>query len=75
MVYGDPAPQHPRTLGYATDDPSAPVGTRRDLPPRLRPDSTSHGRPSANRPVLLAARVDDDFFSGWLFTPAGEQRL
>ncbi|MFC8720505.1 hypothetical protein [Kitasatospora sp. NPDC057198] len=55
VVYGDPAPERPKTLAYLGADRTAPVVT-------FHLDTGG---------VLLAARATDEFPAGWAVTPAG----
>ncbi len=72
ITFGDPDPQRPKTMGYASADREAPfvafhlgtAATAKDS----RPDD-----PEESAAVLLAVRIHEDFFKGWQFTPQGDR--
>ncbi|MET9619055.1 hypothetical protein [Kitasatospora indigofera] len=74
VMFGPQDPNRPKTLSYATDDPSAPVvafhlGSAQADPDKGAGDGTSAAV------ALLAVRVRDDFLDGWELTPSGLNRF
>jgi hypothetical protein len=69
VTFGSTDPIHPKTLSYATDDPTAPVVAFHLGAARTEPRAGS-GEPDSA--VLLAVRIHDGFFGGWELTPCGE---
>ncbi|WP_328958035.1 hypothetical protein [Kitasatospora purpeofusca] len=74
VTFGPQDPYRPKTLSYATDDPSAPVVAFHLGSAQADSDSGSGDRTSAGA-VLLAVRVRDDFLDGWELTPSGLGRF
>ncbi|MFJ5234001.1 hypothetical protein ACIQBJ_29370 [Kitasatospora sp. NPDC088391] len=82
VTFGPRDPHLPKTLGYATDDPAAPVvvfhlgSAQADAEPTgAEPTASDPGGPTSAEAVLLAVRVRDDFFDGWELTPSGLDRF
>ncbi|WP_344552342.1 hypothetical protein [Kitasatospora saccharophila] len=74
VTFGPQDPYRPKTLSYATDDPSAPVVAFHLGSAQADSDPGPEDRPSA-AVVLLAVRVRDDFLDGWELTPSGLDRF
>ncbi|MFD4907856.1 hypothetical protein [Kitasatospora purpeofusca] len=74
VTFGPPELYRPKTLSYATDDPSAPVVAFHLGSAQAESDPGSGDRTSAGAD-LLAVRIRDDLRDGWRITPFGVGQL
>ncbi|MCX4757552.1 hypothetical protein [Kitasatospora purpeofusca] len=74
VTFGPPERYRPKTLSYATDDPSAPVVAFHLGSAQAESDPGSGDRMAAGAD-LLAVRIRDDLRDGWKITPSGVDRF